>query len=477
MCVGKDVDMILTDDQLDAARDRVCTVLRDVGLEVQSDQIASLLIGRGCSQRPNGRLAIPRELIDEFVASRPPMASGPNARGRAGADAGAPRPRLLPMHAFGCGPTKYHDFDTGQTVRVDTDIFTRMIQFADATPDICYARLWFRHDVPQATQALEDTILGYKLSDKTGGTDVINPALLPYQLEASRIISGDFKYVGVCQCMTPPIVLGRRSGDKMCAMRAHGMRRHHVATMVAIGANTPLDLSSATVLGAAEVVAGMIAAYVLEPDAVITGSAHSTVMDMRSGSLATNAPEKPMCDVAIATLINRRFGGHARANMAYGPDARSPGLQAVFENFLSGASWPILLDEPPTYPGHGTLGADGIGSPVQTMLDIEVRKALDAVGNAPMRDTPRLGLDQLCEVVDAKADFLSHEHTFAHFRRLWSPDFLLRGNVDNTESAILKRCDRAWKENLARYEPPERDPHALRALDELVRRARAELVD
>ena len=45
------------------------------------------------------------------------------------------------MQAFDCGPTAYYDYAEGAVIPVDTAVFETMMKFAEATPEIGYARM------------------------------------------------------------------------------------------------------------------------------------------------------------------------------------------------------------------------------------------------------------------------------------------------------------------------------------------------
>jgi len=89
-------------------------------------------------------------------------------------------------------------------------------------------------------------------------------------------------------------------------------------------------------------------------------------------------------------------------------------------------------------------------------------------------------LAELSDIVRAGGNFLEANHTIRNFRVLWSPELLLRRQPglewDGSERAILDRSQALWRENLARYQPPAWDENTLRALDDVVQRARAELL-
>jgi len=115
-----------------------------------------------------------------------------------------------------------------------------------------------------------------KLTRKSAGIDALNPLEVKYLAEISEIVTGragDCSYVGGSQCMTPPMTLGHRAAQELLERKQHGVGRCYVATMAMVGGSTPVDLLGATALAAAEVLAGLAVAFVINPDFALTGTA------------------------------------------------------------------------------------------------------------------------------------------------------------------------------------------------------------
>ncbi|MBM4044918.1 MAG: hypothetical protein FJ279_07380, partial [Planctomycetes bacterium] len=436
---------------------------------------------KGCREGPDGRLRIPRDLIAEFVSIQEKDRARAKQTGPRAEERRPISPRPVMGCAFGPGPTRYFDYDSGQTVPVNKEISTQMLKFANATPEIARVHPWFRQDASPAA-GVENLVCGLKITRKLSGIDAINPKEVKYLIEVGEVVTGrarDCSYLAGSQCMTPPLILGWRAAQEMLERKKHGANHYYVATMTMIGATAPVDLASATALAAAEVLAGLVAAFVVNPEASFRGTAASTSMDMATGNVAMNAPETALLDVAVKELFDARFGGHVSAHVYYAPNAKVPGLQAVYENCFGAFACATLLNTAPHYGGNGKLDVGGVGSPVQAMLDIEILKSLASLGSGiGLCDEP-VPFDDLCEMARSGRSFLTSDHTLRNFRRLWSPTLFLRRELgqdwNGTEKAILDRCNAMWKENLGRYEPPQWSAEILRGLDDVLSRARREL--
>ena len=470
--------------QLDLLAQKVYDLLERVGMKVDSEVVTAALRTKGCREGADGRVRFPRGALSELVGVQesrlvaaqqagPSPPKPPTPRG--------PAPVLMGC-AFGPGPTKYYDYARGHEGPMTTQTFVEMVKFADATPEIGRVHPGFRQDAEARVEGVESVILGLKLSKKTTGNDAVLPKQVPYLVEISEIVTGrrgDTSYLCGSQCMTPPLRLGHRAAEEIVERARCGVRQYYVATMPMVGVSAPVTLAGTVVVGSAEVLGGLMAAFAVNPDAQLNGTSAATAMDMATGNAAMNTPETALVDAGVKELFDGRFGGHVSAHVRYAPSAKVPGLQAVYENFYGMAAATELLGSRPTYAGNGNLDLGAVGSPVQAMLDIEVRRSLSYLGQSLDVDAESIPLDTICECVLEGRSFLDTPHTLRHFREMWTPQVFLRRTLgqdwNGSERHILDRCEQMVRANLARYEPPEWPAEALRALDDVLARAKVAL--
>jgi len=468
---------LFTDSDTDRIVKYAYRLLTEVGLKVDHAEVEQKMIAAGCQPGADGRLRIPLALVDELVESHRKL----QHQQEAAATEVSPGTEGLMGCVFNYGPSVYYDYERRRQLPADTAIMTQMFQFADATPEIARVHTWPRQDTRQEIEAIESVVLGLKITRKVRGVDAMVPAQVKYLLEIGEVVAGQpgvmDSYLAGSQCMTPPLILGHRSAEEMLERTRRGVQNLAVPTMLVVGVNTPATLAGAVVMGVAETLAGMVAAYVINPEAICGGTACTMSMDMATGSTLLASPEVALFNAGIVEVFQRRLGGQCNQVIQYSPNSPVPGLQAVYENFMM-AFGMRLIGQEIKYVGTGLLANAGVGSPVQAMLDIEVMKSL-AYLDAPMPITDEtVPFEEIMARVSSGEDFLTSEHTLTHFRDLWSPRMLLRRVTDllgSTEQAILERCNEAWQENLAHYQPPDWPDGILHALDDIVRRARAEL--
>jgi len=483
-------------------RDKTQQLLADVGMKIENAQITELMCAKGCSESPSGRIRIPAELIRELVAYQETTRAeddddqtlvpflGPDwahwvmwteqkqqIRDKL--------KRQFMMQAFDCGPTQYYDYRTHTLLPVNTDIFIEMMKFAQATPEIGYISTWYRQDVSQATERLSSLILGLRHTSKVDGIEAIDPRMIKYLVQAGEIMSGkprDGRYLAGSQCLISPLILDHRASEDMLERKRVGVLKYHAASMPTIGVSTPVSVAGGIIIGAAEILGCLAAAYCLAPEGDLTGRMISTVADMQTADAASAGPENVAVIVGVKKLFDDHFGGHLWAETYFSPSTNRPGLQAVYQNFFAGSAVARLTGDPDIpYPGMGTLDNGGVGSPAQFMLDMEIRKSQYAVQEEIEVSDGTLVFGDMCERVESGETFLISDHTLAHFRDIWSSELFPltvpeAAGEGGDEKRVLDLCEDQWRANVAAWEPPDVDEDKMRQLERLEQEASAELL-
>jgi len=492
--------VILSTGQSELLRDRVLQLLEDVGLKVESDELQTLLLRRGWTTRPSGRISVPRGLIAEMVdmqrPSQPQDVLDQELHLRCGVDFAhhvvwnKRQDELRRRHrdgvlisAFDCGPSTYYDYDRGELRPVDTEVFVRMMKFAQTTPEIGYISTWYRQDVPQEVERIASLVLALRYTDKVDGIEAIDPAVIKYLAAISEILtgrSGDCSCLAGSECMTSPLVLERRSAEDILERRRYAVHRYHVASMPTLGAAVPCSVAGGLLMTAAEILGGMAVCFAVDPESDLSGRAIAIGMDMRTASSTPSAPEATSVNLAVKELFDAWWGGHLWVEVFFSPFAKRPGLQAVYENFAGQWRYSKLVDNSDIpYPGMGTLNSGGTGSPVQFMLDLEIIKSQFALPGSAVLDEDQLPFAEICETVAARGDFLASEHTARHCRELWHSrlfrtDSPFHGLWRGDEKSILDDCQWRWQENLRHFQAPSRAEDTTRALEGVLARAKRE---
>ncbi len=483
-------------------RDRTLELLGEVGLKVEHDELAEIMLASGCSRGPTGRIRIPSALVEDLVAHLAPSRAdddddqelvpwcGPDWAhwimwtGQKQEIRERMRSEFL-MSAFDCGPTRLYDYPTGRYLPVDTDVLIEMMKFAEATPEIGYISTWYRQDVPQPTERIASLVLALQYTSKVDGIEAMDAGAIKYLLDIGEIMGyhrEDAPYLAGSQCLISPLTIDEWVGLDMLERARLGTRKYHAVSMPTIGVSSPVTVAGSIVVGAAEILGGMAAAYCLAPEGDITGRMISTVADMRTADASSAGPENVMVTMGVKRLVDDHFGGHLWAEVFFSPSTNRPGLHAVYQNWFAAAARGRLADRPDLpYAGMGTLANGAVGSPTQFMLDLEIRRSQWLIRDEIDVTDELIALEDIGEVAQAGGTFLITEHTLAHFRELWNSALFPLSMPEAAggppdERQILDACEERWRANVERWEPPDLPDDTLRELEGVVARANAELL-
>lgn len=486
----------------DLLRDHALELLADVGLKVEHEELAREMVAGGCTLGPTGRVRVPAELIAELVAAQKQTRArddddqqllpwcGPDWAHwiiwtRCRDEMRARLADTFLMSAFDCGPTQLHDYRTGRWLPVDTDIFTDTMKFAEATPEIGYVSTWYRQDVPQPTERITSLVLALQYTTKVDGIEAMYAGAIKYLLDIGEVMGyprESAPYLAGSQCLISPLTIDDWMGRDMFERRRQGIPRYHIASMPTIGVTTPVTPAGAIVLGAAEILGGMAAAWCLAPGCDLSGRMISTVADMRTADASSAGPENVLVSVGVKRLFDAHFGGHLWTETFFSPSTNRPGLHAVYQNWFAATARARLTDRPDLpYPGMGTLSNGAVGSPAQLMLDLEIRRSQWELRESVEVSDGTTAFDDIRECVLGNDTFLATEHTLVHFRELWNSQIFplsmpaAAGGAPD-ERAILERCDERWRDNVRHWEPPDLSEDRRRALEDVVERANRELL-
>ncbi|MDP4161358.1 MAG: trimethylamine methyltransferase family protein, partial [Bacillota bacterium] len=215
----------------------------------------------------------------------------------------------------------------------------------------------------------------------------------------------------------------------------------------------------------AEVLAGIVLAQLVSEGTPIIYSASSSNAEMRNGSLAIGTPED-----AIFSLINGQLAKFynlpCRISGALS-DSKCADAQAAYESMLT-------LSMAQMAGGNFILHSAGIIDTYNTvslekmMFDDEIIGMIRRIGQGVVVNEETLAFDVTKEV-GPQGQFLTHVHTFTHFRNeFYRPILSDRNNPTQWEAdgalTAEKRANARWKKLLDEYVEPVLDKDVDAAL-------------
>jgi len=229
----------------------------------------------------------------------------------------------------------------------------------------------------------------------------------------------------------------------------------------------------------AEIVGGLILSLILDPEAPLKGYIACTAMDMRAVNITSSSPQTVQVDAGVVQLMDAHFGGGTFVGGRSYVSAKRPGMQAVFEKLLKAVGYSQFVDDHAfAYPGNGTLDNGSLTCPEQFVLDLEIVEGFMHLWQTPTANENDDVVERLRRgILDQAGNFLGDDHTLAHYRdEAWDPRYFQRLIDTKTEQQVLDRAHLEVEGYVASYEPASHPPEVLRALDDVLERAKGELL-
>ncbi len=415
-----------------------CRILRTVGVEVQSPRMRELLLARGCCQNAQGRVCVPAELAEDFlrrVAPSPPTASRP-----------------FTAYAEICEGQYLDPFDdtykpwTWERLLFCVKLSRELEDIDGITMLGCPVANMKRRD-----QIIEERLFCWKYGAAPGGSiwnaAYCEPLYRLYEAYA-RLRGEDIQQLFQATVfLISPLCFGREEGEQMLWFRDRGIRLN-LGVMSSIGGSAPLRPANTMAVHLAEALFVGLVNYLLFGTAHITLAGNHGVMDMQTGTFKFGRPESVFFNNAVAALA-RHLGTDLYLHTGL-TDAVTPSPQAAFEKAVS-----CLCAAGIGYPANfvaGLIGTDEVFSPVQMVLDGEMKRYLAHIHRSVDWDTAGC-LEDLQQALEY-GSFLATEPTALDCRKhTWYPRAFPAESFKMGQPSCLQKARALIREIQARPDP------------------------
>lgn len=454
--------VMLNDSQIEKVYSGAIRVLGEMGMKVENHTCLEAMERLGCRiDYPGERAIIAKDVLDRVLDMV--RTDGHSLRERA-----TDMSSDIATAAGGTCPL-YLDDDTGQRRRATEEDCIFALKIADTSvpavsPPVSDC------GVPAKYEAIRVLELGIRTVGKATlcGTDLFFPEQVQFAVELGLLYKNDPAYfLPAGNCPSSPLTVGKTIAD-LAVAKARYDKVYAVPTMPVMGANAPITCLGAAVIGIAEILGGYVLAKALNPETRVSASALSSLMDMRSGSMTYIAPEVFMADIAMCEVMERHLGLPCSAFGRY-IDAKLPGMRAVHEKMLRSVALGLYA---PALAPDGSLDQGKVFSPTQMTLDIELARFVGTFVGGP-NDDDDIGVDAILDIAWDSTGYLMHEHTIGHMRqvseaRVFGRDGWISAEVERErEDKHLENARQVWRDNLAKYQPPDHSDDFLRELDKI----------
>ena len=468
---------LLQDSEIQRIHDIALGFLKRVGYRIPHRPILERLEAKGCQvDHPSSTVRLPDDAARRLEScarrnARPP-AHEPLLR--------RPLPRTVGVgHNYTC----YYDLTEGRRRPATLDDVRRVVKAWHMMPQITHTGpCMTAQDVPTRIEPIVSYAEVMKLTPKVGGApEMMLAGQLPYLEELRAIQRGRAVRFHSSGCSVNRFSVDGRAADCLWAVhRRGGLRDWWVNSCPVAGVTAPVTLAGTVAVGVAETIGGWLAGWACGDEVTLGAIPLSGVVDMRSGSVLFSTPETIAIDSALHQFFREVYGIDVGLCIGY-TDAKVPGLQALNDKLLKSLAYGWFTDH--VGGQTGTLAAGNIYSPTQQVLDLELNRQTAQLARGIEVNEALLAADLIEHLAaDPNGVFLTEDHTQRHWRdQLWIPRLLDRAAgwdspPGQADARVLRQAEQTWRDALASYTPPELDKQTVRAIDEVVRRARAHLL-
>ena len=327
----------------------------------------------------------------------------------------------------------------------------------------------------QVDQRIEPLWASLQLAQVTnkriGGGEIFYADYIEPLVRMGEVLSGkpnDAGLVASCDFFISPLILDGNQAACFIAKRRFGMA-NVPGTMPVSGISAPVTIAGTVTVAVAELMAGWVMGYAVDPRLPAGGIVSSGSLDMRTLAACFGSPEAMLQDATVVNLCRRLYGINVGAATGY-VDCKRPGIEAMFQKMLPLVGAPLGTGW--IAGGDGLLSAGQDYSPVQHMLDLEIAAATRRFWGHYEVNDQTIALELIQSMMKgARTNFLDTEHTAAHYKtEQYYPRWFDRSRWQDREYEVqaerkmLERIDRYCKDAIARYERPDIDQKKVQEL-------------
>ena len=485
----------VTDDKnLDRLHEGVLKVLQKTGIKLHNDYLLKELADRGCAvdfeegvvkfspdtvetqiKAQSGRYKMVRSsLWDPFCGEEP-------------ADSVSFPDEFI--CDFGHAAISIYDYPAGAVRKPGVPDQVEMIKLGnalDAVRGVCAPFTLSEFD--GRIETLESARILMNHTPKPGWVGTYSAKQLRYLKQLAEIaVDGNTDIlttvppiVVTVMCTTSPLRLDNRSCDVLEEALKHEFPINF-STMPIMGATTPVTPAGSAVVGAAEILGGIVAASLINPNVYYYTASITSEMDFRTTQLRFSTPSAVLTDALLNQLFRYKYGIVHNIEPAY-VDAKYPGSQAAYLKMFRQMALAACSAMPLPL---GLLDNGSTFSPAQAMIDLDMNEALYHFSRGVEIGESEMALDAISEIgFGDSATYLEHEHTFGNFRDCQWDTKVFERNFSLIEDAPLRECeerilDRAeerWREllkNAPEFELPE---HKKSEIDRIVEAGKKDIL-
>lgn len=453
-------------------------LLTKSGCRVEHEGLLNLLEGAGCRVEASAmRCVFPERLVRDAIE---------HVGGHADEEVAVPS-GWNPQHRLEQSGSFPHllEWPSGRRRLAATQDIVDMARTAHVLDEFeSIGRVLVCSDVNPRIEPLWTTLTLAQTTDKPiRGGEIFYPQYIEPLVRMGEVLSGrqkDTSLVNSCDFFISPLLFDRRQAECFLEKRRFGIK-NVPGTMPISGMSAPVTPAGAVTVAVAELMAGWVFGYVVDPELPAGGIVASGSLDMSTASACFGSPEALLQDMTTVQICRRLHNIPIWAAVDY-VDCKRPGLEAVFQKMYPLVSAPFGTAA--RFCGSGLLSAGQDYSLVQHLLDAEMARAVERFWGGFEVTEETIALRLIEEMVEKKdTSFLEADHTIRHFKQeQWYPKWFGRGPWRDAvyeleaEHRMLERIDRYCKDSIQRYQQPDTDASKIRELRRIFQSAERQIL-
>ncbi|MDY6827267.1 MAG: trimethylamine methyltransferase family protein [Bacillota bacterium] len=459
---------LLTTEEAEAVNRASLDILEKVGVKMPLPAALDVLGQCGATvDRDSGRVCFPPELVLSALEKAPP-----------GFTLCAPDPAndlsLDGYHGYlsldGSG-LQIIDPENGEMRRSTFTDLENAVRVADYLEAIAF--LWpviSAQDCPQEKQPLYELLAMLKNSTKHAqAMTAVDPETARGSVEIAAAVAGGKEalrrrpLISNFQCSISPLAYDPDGLAAAMIFADAGIPTGFLTMQV--GCSTaPATLAGSLAQANAEILAGITFLQSYCPGCPTFYGSCGTVMELRSGAVASGGPEDFLLQ-ALSAQMARYYNLPANVG-TFATGAKAANWHAGVENAVSGTV--SVFAGADMMCGAGLLAGAVIFSYIQLLFDCEIYEIIRRTAEGIKVDSETLAFDTI-ERVGSGDHFMVEPHTLAHMRELWQPTVINRSPYGRYQAEGCREAeDNALEEArriLAEYHP---EPLEKKLQDEII---------
>lgn len=425
----------LSSQQIQAIHGAILNILEKIGISFAAENVVERVVGAGGTLGDDGRLRMPGELVEEALAEIPKNISlcGQNKEhdmllsgARVHMGSGGAAPLLLDMETGRYRDSTLQDlYDAARIVDCLSHIhfFSRSLVARDI-PDN------YDLDINTAYACLRGTSKHVCVS-ASQGHHVKDIATICEILAGSRenFVARPFLSMNINH-VVPPLRFHKESCDVLEQCALLGIPAH-VNIFAQVGASTPVTQAGAIAQSAAESIAGLVFAWLVNPEAKLIFGAKPMITDLRTGGMSSGGGEQAVVMAGMTQLAQHY--GLSNVSIAGATDSKTADAQSGYEKSLS-VSLAALAGSNLITQSCG-MHASLMGCALESyVIDNDMLGSIQSSLRPLEVSAETLSIDSIDRVVHSEGHFLGEPETMARMKSDFVyPDIADRTSVEEWE--------------------------------------------